>query len=242
LDKKSLSTWRERIRLELRTEPGGSMTFFLKRYVCPPRRVQWRRMAAGHRRRSTAGVEWYWVEQLRSAGIACPQPVALAERMCGLWEERSAILLAAVPGVSLERWAAEHPGRVPRDRLRPLAEFVRRFHSAGLVHRDLYLCHIFFDAESAEPFRLIDLQRVFRPSFWRRRWIVKDLAALNYSAPDGVVSRTDRLRWLRAYLGQPRLDRRAKRLARAVATKTRRFAAHDRLRPQSVTPSGGLAN
>ena len=79
---------------------------------------------------------------------------------------------------------------------------IGRFHALGYVHRDLYLSHVFFDATAPPPhrLRLIDLQRVLRPVWRKRRWIVKDLAALNYSTPTTMASRTDRLRWLRSYL------------------------------------------
>ncbi len=83
-----------------------------------------------------------------------------------------------------------------------LASLIGRFHALGYVHRDLYLSHVFFDATAPPPhrLRLIDLQRVLRPVWRKRRWIVKDLAALNYSTPTTMASRTDRLRWLRSYL------------------------------------------
>ena len=76
---------------------------------------------------------------------------------------------------------------------------------------------------------LIDLQRVR----WRRdgrvgrRWLVKDLAALNYSAPAAVVTQTDKVRFLREYLAQARLDAAARRLVRSVLAKTGRIARHD---------------
>ncbi|HEY3241883.1 MAG TPA: lipopolysaccharide kinase InaA family protein [Phycisphaerae bacterium] len=242
LNKRGLSSWRTRTRLELQSPRDERSVLFVKRYIRPPWRDQCQRILAGHGWRSTAGIEWHWIEALRAGGVACPQAVALAECLNGWREERSAILLAPVPGISLERWAADRTQRVARDMLLSLAQFVRRLHRAGFVHRDLYLCHIFFEAGAAEPFHLIDLQRVFRPRRWRRRrWIVKDLAALNYSAPAAVASRRDRLRFLRGYLDQPRLDRSSKRLARAVEAKTRQIAAHDRHRQRS-RPAGGTAS
>ncbi len=75
---------------------------------------------------------------------------------------------------------------------------------------------------------LIDLQRVrWQREGWPRRWIVKDLAALDYSSPAGIVTRADKVRFLREYLGLRRLDAEGRALAASVAAKTRRIARHD---------------
>jgi len=105
------------------------------------------------------------------------------------------------------------------------APLITRLHRAGLVHRDLYLSHLFFDAAALpqDAFRLIDLQRVFRPRWRLERWIVKDLAALNFSTPSRRVSRADRLRWLRTYLGGSKLDARARRLVYRILGRTQRL-------------------
>ena len=122
--------------------------------------------------------------------------------------------------------------------------FRSRLHTGGYVHRDLYLSHIFFDPDAPldDALCLIDLQRMIRPAVNRRRWIVKDLAALNYSAsptrgdaigPSDLVSQADRLRWLKLYLGAVKLDGSARRLAYRVIGKTMRIqsrAARCRLR------------
>jgi hypothetical protein len=109
-----------------------------------------------------------------------------------------------------------------------LARFVARFHQTGFVHRDLYLSHIFVDAADGRPtFRLIDLARVFRPRWFRRRWVVKELASLNFSTPPTSATATDRLRFLRVYLGRDRLGAADRRLIRRVVGKTGRIARHD---------------
>lgn len=79
-------------------------------------------------------------------------------------------------------------------------------------------------------FRLIDLARVFKPRWLRQRWIVKDLAALHYSCPAGLVTRTDRLRWLKLYRRVRRLGPAERRLIRRIETKVARIARHDRSR------------
>jgi heptose I phosphotransferase len=240
-DKPGLPDWRERLKLEVTDADGHARTIFLKRYTRPPASVQVRRWLAGSIRRGTAWTEWRWLHELGGTEDRAARPVAFAQDLRGPWEYRSALLMAAVPGDALERWVIDHPGPAPRDLLRALARFMARFHADGFVHRDLYLSHVFYDdAEAGQPrFRLIDLQRVFRPRWRRGRWIVKDLAALNYSTPSSVASITDRLRWLRVYLGVPKLRGRDRRLIRQIAAKTRQIADHDRRRQTRHGPATG---
>ncbi|UCG17174.1 MAG: hypothetical protein JSV19_03915 [Phycisphaerales bacterium] len=228
--KPGLPGWRERIRLELFDADGRPHTFYLKRYTAPPVGAQLRRVLSGPLTHGTAWVEWTRMRELASCGIGTAEPVAFGEETTWVWERRSAVLTAQTPGESLERWVAGHPTRAPRRVLDALARFVARLHEQGFVHRDLYLSHVFIDQADpqAPAFRLIDLQRVFRPRWRRTRWLVKDLAALNYSTPRSVASSTDRLRWLQVYLGVPKLRGRDRRFARRIMAKTHRIARHDR--------------
>jgi heptose I phosphotransferase len=192
---------------------------------------------------STAWWEWRQIQRLRRAGIPTMVPVAFGEKLRGCFERRSFLVTEAVPGQSLERWVPARlevvgtPGAHAtaaaarrRDLISQLARLVAALHGAGLVHRDLYLSHIFvsFDDAGRSLLHLIDLTRVFRPRWRRSRWIVKDLAALNFSSPAQHVSQTDRVRFLRAYLRCDKLDTHAKTLARRIAAKTRRMARHNR--------------
>ena len=109
-----------------------------------------------------------------------------------------------------------------------LAGLVARLHASRLVHRDLYLSHVFIDedADGAARLCLIDLQRVIRPRLRWRRWMIKDLAALDYSTPAAAASSADRLRfWLR-YRGAQSLTPGDKPIIRAIVRKARRIARH----------------
>jgi tRNA A-37 threonylcarbamoyl transferase component Bud32 len=103
----------------------------------------------------------------------------------------------------------------PRAAVRAAADVARRLHAGGLVHKDLYLCHLFV-AKGGRDLTLIDLARVTRTT--SRRLRVKDLAALLHSAK-GLCTRTQLWRGLKRYGGD-------KRLARAVLKKERRIAGH----------------
>src|SRR6185436_18432553 len=103
------------------------------------------------------------------------------------------------------------------------------FHGQGFVHRDLYLSHGFLDPvvieteEQGSPrepaFSLIDLQRVFKPKWYCRRWVIKDLAALNISTPGDIISQSERFRFLCRYVRECRRFGTARRLAGLIERK-----------------------
>lgn len=201
LSKPGLAPWRERLRVES-TDESGARVLYLKRFTDPPRSA--RRDARRCGARSVAGVEWRWLHELAAIGVPTARPVAFGEEFRGSRERRSAVLMAAAPGVSLERRVTSAMGHDERERLlAATARLVGRLHGAGIVHRDLYLSHMLWHADERRAdggaLTLIDLQRVCRPAWRLRRWVIKDLAALSYSTPAEVVSRSARLRWLIRY-------------------------------------------
>ena len=101
-------------------------------------------------------------------------------------------------------WAAAPPAPAVRMGLiRTLADSARRMHRAGINHRDFYLCHFHLDESSLpEPLPrcyLIDLHRAQIRRRTPRRWQVKDLAALYFSAMDCGLQQRDLLRFMRHY-------------------------------------------
>ena len=108
-----------------------------------------------------------------------------------------------------------------RELIRRVAEVAQKFHAAGYNHRDLYCCHFFIREPEPGRFdvRLIDLQRVQHRRRFRRRWIVKDLAQLTYSAPRDRIKCTHKMAFARWYFGVQKLGPREKRLIRAVLAK-----------------------
>ncbi len=236
LSKPGLDAWRERLRLTLDRD-GERRTFYLKRFRDPPPSARREVQRSGTGASSLAGLEWAWMKRLAADGIECVKPIAFGERLCGGKETQSAILTLAVPGESLECWAGRWgPGdRATIGSLIPtLAAFVARLHERGYVHRDLYLSHIFYDPtrRPETSLHLIDLQRVMRPRRLHRRWIIKDLAALNFSTPRELVLNAERLRWLTHYLGASKPDGSARRLVYRIVGKTRQIARHEEHRTE----------
>ncbi len=241
LRKAGLPDWRRRIAVDL-DAPRGKQRLYVKRYICPPAKIQMRRILGGHAWRSTAGVERHWISRLAADGIAVPPVVAFGERRRGLWERCSALALAEVPGESLESWAARQSSPAPREMTKALARFIRAFHRCGYVHRDLYLSHVFHTSDNASVprFVLIDLQRVMHQPVRLRRWQRRDLAQLHYSTPTAVATAKDRLRWLNQYLEGAHLSRRQRRrLIRQVVRKAEAIGAHVRARRARLSERSG---
>jgi heptose I phosphotransferase len=237
---------RQRVRWQFPDRQNGTTTLYIKRYEHTPFRNQLDRIRRQSAEHSRAWWEYHMAEQLSAAHIPTAAPVGYVEEMYGRIERRSAVLLAAVPGDAFDRtWtklvSAEAPatrGALRHDVTIRLARFVAAFHSTGLFHRDLYLCHVFaeIDPGLALPprFHLIDLARLHRPRVRRMRWLVKDLAQLDSSSRAIGASRTDRLRFLLAYLGLQRVSKRARGYIRRVLRKSERILSRMRRKALSA--------
>ncbi len=227
LPKANMSRHRNRIRFEIQ---NPSAVLFLKRYDRTPIRQQLISWFETGRRISTACRDRLPSEELAAAGIPTPHVVAFGYEWGTIFERRSFIVTRMLEDAeALERrLPAGWDSGIFSERtifLARLGEFVRRFHATGYCHRDLYLAHVFQD--SAGMLYLIDLQRAFRPRLWGRRFRIKDLAELHYSAPGGTFSCADRIRFYRSYIGHERLTWMDRiRIAR-IRARAWRMADHD---------------
>lgn len=138
-------------------------------------------------------------------------------------------------------WADERPSAtLKRELLEKVAELTRTMHGIGVNHRDLYLCHLLLalpqnagvDKLHDGQLYLIDLHRAQKRRRVPRRWLVKDLGSLYYSAMEIGLTRRDLLRFASCYFQQPVrqvLIRRAKllrdieRRAQALYVKGKRL-------------------
>lgn len=250
LNKAGLDPHRERIRMELTSKAGEKKTFYLKRYQRPPLSEQWARIRECGLGRSTGAREIYFIKRLAHLGIPTMRGAAYGQEMNGLYERRSFGITQELRGESLEK-LADRIQRDPsatlsfverRDIIEQLALVASRLHAHHFFHRDLYLCHVFFsrNADGRAVISLIDLARMIHRPALKNRWIIKDLAALNYSAPAAIVSRADRLRFLYHYLpdvrglGRSERKQQARDIIRRIEARTRRLALHDEHRNQRL--------
>ena len=182
--------------------------------------------------RAPAEREWTMLARMRDAGIAVPEPLALATRPDG----DRLLALRWIEGAALP--AALHAAPAARrDLLAALAALVRRVHDAGFVHGDLHAGNVLVGAHGPV---LLDWQHAQRSQ--SPRAIRADLARLEFSlAP--LVSRGRRLRMRHVVLGLPAARDPAAReaLRSAGAAADARARAHARSRTASVCRAGRLA-
>ncbi|MFO0932809.1 MAG: lipopolysaccharide kinase InaA family protein [Planctomycetota bacterium] len=110
-----------------------------------------------------------------------------------------------------------------------LAEAAAAMHEARVHHRDLYLNHVFVDPTGARPgVTIIDVERLQRHVGVLPRAIVKDLAAVEASIPEGTVDLTYRARLVVHYLRARRFPVRMLlgNLLRRVSKKVEEIRAH----------------
>lgn len=158
-----------------------------------------------------AGNEWLAIHLLKTLGL--PTMTAVAYGHGPGWSRRqSFIVTRELPGMtSLEEHAARltvhDRGEVRRRRrlIRKVAITARVLHGNGINHRDFYLCHFLLDPASWVhgniDLYLIDLHRVQVRHRTPRRWRIKDIAGLYYSAFDAGLTRHERLQFIKAYSG-----------------------------------------
>jgi len=153
--------------------------------------------------------EYRAVLALQRAGVYTLTIGAYARKGWNPAAIRSMIVTSELTGTtSLEDfcagWATAPPEPAVRMSLiRTLADSAQRMHGAGINHRDFYLCHFHLDETSLlEPLPrcyLIDLHRAQIRGRTPRRWRVKDLAGLYFSAMDCGLGQRDLLRFMRHY-------------------------------------------
>lgn len=213
--------------------PGSDhapQAFYIKRHGRPP----WKEYVKPFFRLTTpilgARNEWNAILRFHELGIPTMVPVCLGDD-----GKTSFLVTRSLEGFQkLSEWMASQVSSPPQNGaiakvrrvVERVAEITRVMHTAGLHHQDFYLGHLLLPLdESTEGIHVIDLGRVREQRTLGTRWIIKDLAQLNYSAR--FVSRSDRKRFLNAYLGH-RTTPRDRRLLGRIERKSQAIARHSR--------------
>ncbi|MBL7139917.1 MAG: hypothetical protein ISS74_03325 [Planctomycetes bacterium] len=141
-------------------------------------------------------------------GIATARPAAAVHRRRGGKVADAVLVTERVAGAQpLAEWLQAGPAPAARRHVTwALARMLRRLHDAGLAHRDLKAPNILVaPADDPRPkVVLVDLDGLRRPVHVSARRRGRDLMRLAVSLEEwGVARRTDRLRFLRTYLGRP---------------------------------------
>jgi len=231
----------------LRISLGGQLhALYLKRYNFFSWRVPWGALFWGSgamRALSGAAV-------LSKAGIASAKPVAAVESRCWGMVTQSFFFTEEIEGGKtvdaywrddLSQLAGRDGFRRRRNFLRSLAALFRSLHGRQLYHDDLKDANILAvggGQNRADCFFLLDLEgiRQYRRLSERRR--IKNLVQLHRTL-GRYLGRTDKICFLKEYLGREFADRREKRLwagkiARRSARLDRQKLLHGRLRYDSA--------
>ncbi len=153
--------------------------------------------------------EWFAIKKLQAIDIDCPECVGF-----GLTGNNPAnlnsfiITKALVNTVSLEDFCMHWPTEKPAPSLKnqlidKIASISQLMHKHGVIHRDFYLCHFLLDKKSlahgAVKLSLIDLHRTLLLKKSPKRWLIKDLSSLYFSALDIGLTKRDFLRFIKKY-------------------------------------------
>jgi len=226
---------RSTVRIELESPGGGKAVAFLKRYTPQylSTRGRWLRRIHWPGARDEALHEWRAMEQLRAHGFHTAAPIAFGQARSNGIVTRSFLLTAEiVGGVAAHHQLPTLEAKARRELLLAIAALTRRFHGAGFAHKDYYLSHIFVvpleplttihrEPSSGPRLHFIDLQRLVRPRLLAERWVVKDLAALGYSAQLAGATEEDLREFLERSVGHEVLTARGRRLLGRVRTRIR---------------------
>lgn len=224
---------RENWHLQLHDDHRQPRGVYLKKHhVRTLRSVLWAKFGSGPAQ-SAGRIEAENVGRMSADGIAVMKLLAYGEKLHADGLLESFVLTEELQGYielhyflrrRFARCASNSTRKTRRELgrlIRLVAETARRLHTAGYNHRDLYCCHFFVKEVAVGKFdvKLIDLQRVQYRRRFRRRWLVKDLAQLAWSIPRECVRCTDRIAFMRHYLGVRKLRAADKRLIREVMAK-----------------------
>ena len=171
----------------------------------------------------SARSEWEAIERVRALGIETLRVAGKGER--GRWPAavESFVVTEALEGmITLEdltrAWgglSGRRQALFKRALLTKVAGVARLLHGAGLNHRAFYLCHLLVrerdwlkwqpgaSPADALDLVLIDLHRVQMRPRVPTRWLLKDLAALFFSALDCGLTTRDLLRFVQEYRQRP---------------------------------------
>jgi len=182
-------------RTFLKTSDSGQLETYIKRYLPLPLKERLKGMIS-FKPVFTSGAlhEWESLIAFHRADISTIIPIA-----AGLLADGRSVNITL--GITDYRRAsdifAEKPNRKMRIELvENIAKLAGKMHSAKLAHQDFYLVHLFVkDNLQVLP---IDLQRIIMGRLFKKRWQIKDLAQLRFSAYD-YVSKTDMLHFWKIY-------------------------------------------
>jgi len=217
--------WSGVARIELKDADGQIHGLFLKRQENHCRRS----LSHPLQGEPTFAAEMRNILQTAEAGVPALEPVYYGQRRVGgKW--RAILMTVELSGFCplhelLQQWQDDGWSSAIAERrqlITKAAVVIRQLHQHRLVHNSLHPKHLFVrSTENGEPeIHLIDLEKM-RQSLSFKQAARRDLDSFNRRARN-FGSRTDRLRFLKAYLGTPVLTQEGKALWHYLGGRYRR--------------------
>lgn len=222
--------------------PDGGPGFYIKRYVFPG----WIKRLRGALRgtffgRHRSQAEYRALAAMRALGLPAVRGVAYGERRVAHFLSACFLITEEVPeaqnlttfaqDVAAGRRRLSRAGRVALTRA--LAEQIAAVHASGFAHGNLFWRNVLVrpGPDGRPEFFFLDVQP---PPLWQRlgaggTWWLRELAQTAASAAP-FSTRTDRLRFMRAYFGVRRLDPLHKRHVRTIAQLGQTWRRHEQRR------------
>ncbi|KAF3984675.1 MAG: lipopolysaccharide core heptose(I) kinase RfaP [Methylococcales symbiont of Hymedesmia sp. n. MRB-2018] len=155
--------------------------------------------------------EYLAIQKLKSLDIDTMQIVGFSQRGINPAKLQSFLITEELDNtISLEDYCGKWVNKKPayKDKLfliNKIATMVKKLHENGINHRDLYICHFLMkknsQPEDKRQLFLIDLHRAQLRKTVPKRWLIKDLAALYFSAMNIGLTDRDFLRFIKIYRG-----------------------------------------
>ena len=201
------TVYREQDRRRTQRIVLGKKSYFIKQYTGLPGYEVIKNILQLRLPILSAKQEWQALQILAQHHIPAPKVLAYGIRRAYTpWQESFVLMEDLVDMVSLETLCHHTiPLRTKRLLLRSLAELAAKLHQQGLNHRDFYLCHCFVDPMTLDHrpvLYLIDLHRAAKRQAVPKRWLIKDLAGLYFSAQTTHLTQRDYYRFIQLYRQQ----------------------------------------
>lgn len=184
----------------------------------PPERVRWYAWPFAFASMSRARRAFEWSHRLRAFGVTTPRPLAYVERDHAPRLGPSLFVSEYIEAPTLERLRDRELEAIDKRRLiERVAELLRVMHDRRLLHADFHVGNLLV---APEALYVLDLESM-RPFGFGSRVAMKNLVRLNRDFLDlGLVTRTDRMRFLDRYL-KHQADRLRRRRALFEAVRRR---------------------
>ena len=178
---------------------NGKVETYIKRYLPLPLKEYFKAITSFRPFFPSGALhEWDAIIAFHKQNIPTMLPIAAGRNS----EGKSIVLTLGIRNYTrasdlLETWKNAPEKRQDRHKLiANIAQLAAKMHSAKFAHQDFYLVHLFIKENlNVLP---IDLQRLIMGRQFGRRWRIKDLGQLLYSALE-VTSRTDQLLFWQKY-------------------------------------------